>query len=242
MNHIDNITENFDLKRTHIYSISIQQSLDGYTFYVTDPTLPASQRTVAQQFTPHNPTTAANPLQSHPLLQHAYQAVHYYGIGPYALVPSHIAGPRDINAAMLPIPQALQNRAQILSTPITPQHTLLAYTNQWNLLSPTWHPHHIMEPLLSQAVHGLDATAVYAHIAPRQLNIVVKTDNQIHVANTFATETDTDILYYILASYQQFEHLQLSAETAPLHINGNMPETTEIEKYIQHIVHHEQFI
>ena len=67
-----------------------------------------------------------------------------------------------------------------------------------------------------------------------KIDIILISDNQLVLINTFEYSTNEDIVYYVLFC---FEQLNLNPENSPIVISGNFSESTYkmIFKYIRHV-------
>ena len=226
----DFTSSSFAANLSDTYSISIRQQPDGYYFCITNPQneCVAIKHIIADHITPAL-------LANEPLLQLNYRSATYIGHGAFGIVPKALII-NDNYTTFLPIEKNLRQRAKTIVNPINQDTLVVSYTNQWTIPNlTTIHKHHEIELLAQQAQQAPHADSIWADITHNHINIVVRKNHHLHLANTYPIACDNDAAYYILACYQQ---LELSQEETPLFTTGytnHINPTPFLSDYIRHI-------
>ncbi len=226
----DFISSSFAANLSDTYSISIRQQPDGYYFCVTNHKNEciAIKHIITEHITPAL-------LANEPLLQLNYNSSTYIGYGTFAIAPKALILDENY-ISFLPIEKNLRMRAKIVVNPVNPDTIIASYSNQWTIPNiTTIHKHHEIEILIQLALQATHTNSIWVDITSNHINVVVIKNHRLHLANTYSIACDNDAAYYILACYQQFE---LSQETTPLTITGNITNinpTPFLKDYIRHI-------
>lgn len=93
-----------------------------------------------------------------------------------------------------------------------------------------------IEALLQNNVLTASTKAVFASIESQILTLVIKNGSKVEFCNNFKVNSDTDLLYFLLFTYNE---LELDTNYTPLYLTGNVHIETDIYqklyKYIRYI-------
>lgn len=107
-----------------------------------------------------------------------------------------------------------------------------------DLLFPNHHMKHSLCVLAQLMLHSeeLAKDQVLVNVHPSHMELVIKQDGKLLLANQFAVRSQEDVLYYILFALEQYQH---NPATVSLCMTGNTDSHSELmltlKKYIRHL-------
>jgi hypothetical protein len=243
-------TSNISLKKTKNIALSIQFSLDGFSFCVTDSETQEKIYFTAYQFeeTLNSPEDLLEKIQfifkTNTNLQYTYDSVlviHKNNLS--TLVPSKYF---DENA----LTSYLNFNIKVLSTDFiafdeiassNAKNVYVPYININNYLFQNFgefeYRHHhtiLVEKLLT--LEGSNDKTMFVNVSKNSFDIVVLENKKIIFLNSFLYYTKEDFIYYILFTAEQ---IQLNTEIFKLYFMGEIQTESEIYKiaykYIKNI-------
>lgn len=243
-------TSNISLKKTKNIALSIQFSLDGFSFCVTDSETQEKIYFTAYQFeeTLNSPEDLLEKIQfifkTNTNLQYTYDSVlviHKNNLS--TLVPSKYF---DENA----LTSYLNFNIKVLSTDFiafdeiassNDKNVYVPYININNYLFQNFgefeYRHHhtiLVEKLLT--LEGSNDKTMFVNVSKNSFDIVVLENKKIIFLNSFLYYTKEDFIYYILFTAEQ---IQLNTEIFKLYFMGEIQTESEIYKiaykYIKNI-------
>jgi hypothetical protein len=241
-----NVTDHsFDLKKTSSYHLSIQASLDGFSFCILD------QHTKKYLVFRHTPLVVGKPeflaqkietiFEQDELLNPAYQSVSMtYSTNKATLIPKEFAEPAT--ASQLFGLTANPNRTETLVTNNIPGfNDQLLFScpqellNVFNSKYTDFRFRHKSIPLLLTALtqRNENRNTLIINFEKKYIRIIALKGSQIYLYNSFYYKNESDVLYYTLNIYHQ---LQLKPETDETLIGGYVASESgyirQLKKYL----------
>ncbi len=216
---IDFITPTFSPDCSLRYNISIREFPNGYYLYVWDT---SCGKCVAIQ-TVHE----LSPLSD--ILQLKYNKIYYTKHTVYATVPNVlIDDTKDCNI-FLPLDKNKRKRTTAAINNLNDDISLIFDAKNYHKLPLNVEMLHPMSCLITRASHHTNNNICIAEHDGHYLNIVVKLNNKLQLANSFEYLTWEDAVYFILATYQQ---LSLDVNTHPLLLCGKPDDINKTNTFI----------
>lgn len=227
---IELISPSFSSDFSQQYSLSIRQFPNGYSFCVKAID---ENKCLAIKYLPfESHSKTASLLKDEPLLQQDYKSVTYWGYGAYLFLPNKLE--YDNYTPLLPIPNTIKRRSETKEKLISQDIRVIFQTNRW-IYPKTDNIEliHEIEMLFSVASNHTAKSGVWVEILENHINIIILSDKELKLGNTYQISTGMDIAFYILACYQQ---LKLSTEVTPLFLYGKLPDeevTNVLKSYLR---------
>jgi len=251
MQNFSFVDETLDINLTHTYNLSIQADLNGLSFCVFDPLINKFTVLVHQTFKKDVPfddflDEFEKTLESIDLLGYTYKKVHFTWESPKAaIIPSVFFNPNDIKKQFV-LNQKIDELDELhykklsyndsyciyiipsqVASIIKKKFTKVSFYNQ----SIPW-INYILGQYLS------DKKKIFVHIHNDFIDTLVCQDDKILLCNTFQIKTSSDLLYFILYTYDQ---LNLDKETNELILSGLITKKSEVFEEIKKFLPHVKF-
>jgi hypothetical protein len=244
------VDETYDSNITSSYFLSIQASLDGFSFSTLDPV-----RNKYIQFKHFELKNIKNEeftnlieqiFEQNDLLNLPHKKVFILLPTPYStLVPSGLFTPEEAEKWLTFTHQVPSNQEIV--------YTRMKLTDAWNVFAisettkelfkrqfpePMFFHQYIpiAETKLAISRPGIGRNLVIINLQNRYFDLVVLEKNNLKLCNTFEINGETDLIYYTLFV---FEQLQLIPTTTEVQLIGSHPDFEKIKqmlaKYIKHV-------
>lgn len=234
-------TINKEIEKTHKKKLSIQFSLDGFSFYISNT------HNIISKFTSFefskaikSPELILKEIQeifkNEKSLQQDFEfvnVIHQNNLS--SLVPNQYFKDNDLN-------NYLKYSIKTITTDlivyddlnfIKAKNVYVPFVNINNFIFQNFgefeYKHHssiLLEKLISQSDNSLN---FFVNISQSLFDIVVLKDSQILFYNIFEYQTKEDFIYYILFTLEQ---LELSSEETNISLTGNIDEHSELYKIL----------
>lgn len=234
-------TINKEIEKTHKKKLSIQFSLDGFSFYISNI------HNIISKFTSFefskaikSPELILKEIQeifkNEKSLQQDFEfvnVIHQNNLS--SLVPNQYFKDNDLN-------NYLKYSIKTITTDlivyddlnfIKAKNVYVPFVNINNFIFQNFgefeYKHHssiLLEKLISQSDNSLN---FFVNISQSLFDIVVLKDSQILFYNIFEYQTKEDFIYYILFTLEQ---LELSSEETNISLTGNIDEHSELYKIL----------
>jgi hypothetical protein len=234
-------TINKEIEKTQKKKLSIQFSLDGFSFYISNT------HNIISKFTSFefskaikSPVLILKEIQeifkNEKSLQQDFEfvnVIHQNNLS--SLVPNQYFKDKDIN-------NYLKYSIKTITTDlivyddlnfIKAKNVYVPFVNINNFIFQNFgefeYKHHssiLLEKLISQSDNSLN---FFVNISQSLFDIVVLKDSQILFYNIFEYQTKEDFIYYILFTLEQ---LELSSEETNISLTGNIDEHSELYKIL----------
>ena len=234
-------TINKEIEKTHKKKLSIQFSLDGFSFYISN------SHNIISKFTSFEfPKAIKSPVlilkeiqeifKNEKSLQQDFEfvnVIHQNNLS--SLVPNQYFKDNDLN-------NYLKYSIKTITTDlivyddlnfIKAKNVYVPFVNINNFIFQNFgefeYKHHssiLLEKLISQSDNSLN---FFVNISQSLFDIVVLKDSQILFYNIFEYQTKEDFIYYILFTLEQ---LELSSEETNISLTGNIDEHSELYKIL----------
>jgi len=241
------VDETFDYNMTSHYELSIQLSLDGFSFLVYDVT---RNKFIACLLHPLNETAREEPskaltdvLAHNELTQHRYHKVRVINqTHRYTLVPEAYLSPGNIKA-YFSFNHKLGDAEELHATELRPHKAVVLHalsSNMTNLLRqyfPTFEIFHQTLPFLRrvelannyEVCLGVNVSSEHIDVA-----LLQGTKKMLKLVKSYPFKTAADVIYWLLSVTQK----QKLPPTVPILFNGNFPDTSfrdTIKKEFTHV-------
>ncbi|MFI8380329.1 DUF3822 family protein [Leeuwenhoekiella sp. NPDC079379] len=213
--------------------LSIQVSLDGFSFYINDDSSANSQ--FSRQYSFKNVHTAEHALveiqrifENNPILHNNFKkVVVIYANELFTIVPNHLFDPKNLT-------DYLKFNTKILKTDFIVYDELdnlnlinvyVPYTNINNFFFDhfgTFTYYHSQSVLIKNLLkddNNSNEKLFFVQIGLRAIDILIYQGKRVLLSNRFNYDTDIDFVYYILFC---FEQLSLNPEETLLKLSGNI--------------------
>ncbi|MBS3769198.1 MAG: DUF3822 family protein [Bacteroidales bacterium] len=246
------VDETIDLNRAHSYRLSIQFSLNGFSFSILDlirgKYVALKHTNLEQEYTPDQKAEKIQEIfNSDPCLQVGYKKVMVLVVTPKSvLIPASYFKQKDLiqyfkfNYDLQELDEIHFNYLQdieaynIFSIPNPVSNVITAKFNNAQFYQQGL-------PLISyyiNSAHG-DNTCSALSINEDFIDIAVLNRSRLHLYNSYYWSAYDDIIYYLLYVYKQ---LNLEVSENELHVNGDMENRKElknmISQYLKKIHYH----
>ncbi|MCI2228195.1 DUF3822 family protein [Polaribacter sp. MSW13] len=240
-------------QQTKDIELSIQFSLDGFSFCVTNATSKKDLFFSEYVFeeTQNNPELLLEKIESifknDTSLQHEFTSVlviHQNNLS--TLVPNKYFSEKNLS-------DYLNFNIKTLATDLIAfddinnleaKNVYVPYVNINNYLFQNFgefeYKHHLsilIEKLLQ--IKNTEATTMFVNVSKNNFDIVVLKNQKLILSNTFAFHTKEDFIYYILFTAEQ---LQLNTEELKLQFIGDIEEASEIYKITYQYIRNVSFL
>ena len=243
-------TINKEIEKTQKKKLSIQFSLDGFSFYISN------SHNIISKFTSFEfPKAIKSPVlilkeiqeifKNEKSLQQDFEfvnVIHQNNLS--SLVPNQYFKDNDLN-------NYLKYSIKTITTDlivyddlnfIKAKNVYVPFVNINNFIFQNFgefeYKHHssiLLEKLISQSDNSLN---FFVNISQSLFDIVVLKDSQILFYNIFEYQTKEDFIYYILFTLEQ---LELSSEETNISLTGNIDEHSELYKILYTYVRNVSF-
>lgn len=242
MDVLELIDETFDKDRTEVYELSIQVSLNGFSYAVKDTIRNTFIALVTKPFTDsfinhQNWSETVNSMISlNPILSCKFKKIYFeYSFSYFTIVPAElfdVSKQKDIFELSHPLPEyfELQNSThingnnfiQIFSIPYTLSSAWLQVQPNTKFISP-------LSPLLYYSeVHKLDRL-VHVDISDMTFLLAYHVDGVLVASNCFVFKHENDIVYYTI---NFCKCLNIDFFALNLHVSGVGAEYNDLHKIL----------
>lgn len=251
MQNFSFVDETLDINLTHTYNLSIQASLNGLSFCVFDPLINKFTALVHQVFKKDVPfddfvDEFEKSLEKNDLLGYTYKNVQFIWESPrVTIIPSVFFNPQDIKK-QFELNQKIDELDELHYKKLSSNNSYYLYTIPSQVASLIKRKY----PKVSFFNHGIpwinyilsqyhsDKKKVFVHIHNDFIDIIVCQDDKILLCNNFQIKTSSDLLYFILYTYDQ---LDLNKETNELILGGLINKKSEVFEEIKKFLPHVKF-
>ncbi len=234
-------TINKEIKETQKKKLSIQFSLDGFSFYISNT------HNLISKFTSYNFTKAIKSpelilkeiqeiFKSEKSLQQDFETVsviHQNNLS--TLVPNQYFKKGDLNNYLKYSIKTISSDLIVYDDLnfIKAKNIYVPFVNINNFIFQNFgefeYKHHSSILLEKIFLHSDNSLNFFINISPSFFDIVVIKDSKILFYNIFEYQTKEDFIYYILFTLEQ---LELSAETTKISILGDIDKQSELYKIL----------
>jgi len=251
MQGIDIIDESFDRDRTSVYELSIQVSLNGFSYAVKDTIRNTFIALYTEEWENHTLGDVdfrkfiGSLTEAKPWIKEEFKKVlvafdsHLFTIVPNSLFEPEKA--KEIFNLAHPFPEY----CEIRFIDITENYAKLIYIaptefiNEWHKLQPKSVYTHSLQSFIKVGPIYSSKKLVQVDISDKEITIICHKNNALVLANTYACSTTTDVVYYVNSAIKAvFDDI-----TDDLHINitgsGKLLNglTEELHKYFKNVTH-----
>ena len=229
--------DSFDIEKTKQYILSIQVSLDGFSFLIIHPT---ENRIVAFKSTPLKISSEnllarrlKEWLESEELLKKSFESVRLFIFTEnFTLVPEEYFGDdwhQDLTSMLFQeeadnkiIENKIESLKAYLVFPIPSEIVevlqLFFPENLENI--------HPVAKLLQTPVKSKKRNSAVIVSTKKYFSLIVTQNNKLLLANIFQTAHQNDLVYNVLNTFQQ---LEIARSETDLYVAGSITQNTEIE-------------
>lgn len=255
MQEVDIIDETFDRDRTSTYELSIQVSLNGFSYAVKDTirnTFIALFNTGWQGFSIGSVdyrNFIGKLIEAKPWLKKEFKKVIVaFNLPYFTIVPIEFFEPTKSKVLFEQV-HSIPNGFELVFFVLNSHSMVIVYAaphefvNEWKSLHPGSLFTHILHSFIQVPYSYTTKPFMQVDIDQQQSFVLLHNNGQLLAANTYMCKTTTDVVYYTNALAKAFfdstNHIQLNL-TGNGELMAGLPE--EIGKYFNSVTHQANFL